>query len=146
AAFRGLAQPGSVRPGAAVLDPYVRAFADAVQVCLVHGRGAAIVHADVDRVAGAVGFDPVLECVARDCATGGAGGNRDIAPALAVGVATCKLLGRNRADDAAEHRAGDVGAAIAALDRRDRAAVVAARAGRSGRGIAVARAVAGRRA
>src|SRR5690606_41320260 len=99
---------------------------------------------DVDRVAGTIGFYPVLDRVARDCATGGAGGDGDIAPALAVGVAACELLGRNRAHDAAENRAGDVGAAIAALDCRNRAAVVAARAGRSRRRVAVARAVAGR--
>src|SRR5690606_25080070 len=121
----------SVQPGAAVLDPHVRPLADSVQVGLVDGGGAAVVHAHVERVAAAVGLDPVLDRVAGHGATGRARGDGDVAAALAVGVAAGEFLGRDRADDAAQDRTGDVGAAVgrAGLDRDHRAAVVAARTG-----------------
>src|SRR5690606_16791798 len=125
----------SVSPGAAVLHADVGPFADAVQGGLVHRGSAPIVHADVDRIAAAVGLDAVLDRVAGHGATGGTCRDRDVAATIAVGVAARQLLGGNRADDATQDRAGDIGAAVAGsgLDRHHGAAVETA-AGRRRRG------------
>src|SRR5690606_23401295 len=118
---------------------------DPVQVRLVDGGRATVVHAHVERVPAAVALDPVLDRVAGDRATGGARGDGDVAATFAVGIAARQLLGGDCTDDAAQHRAGDIGAAVGGtgFDRHHRAAVVAARTGRDGRG-AVPRPVVGR--
>src|SRR5690606_31241785 len=136
----------SIQPGAAVLHAHVGTLADAVQFGLVDRRGAAVIHAHMHGIAAAVAFDSVLDGVAGNRATSRAGRYGDVAAAFAVGIPARQLLGGDGAHDAAQDRAGDVGAAVAGggLDRDHRAAVVAAAGRRRGRSRSVAGAVAGR--
>src|SRR5690606_2778766 len=119
--------------GVSVVDADAGAFAEAGDVVLGDRDGAAVVHADVHGVA--------VAAVLLDRVAGGGAGDRarrggQVLVALAAAGMRGDLMAGDRADDAADHRAGLAGTA-ADGDLRHRAAVGAGRRA-VGRAVAVA--------